>query len=390
MVFTPAEARQVLSGMRGDVSWLPDGRLIFQMAETGSVNALEDTCNFWTMQFDPHTGKPTEEPKRLANWTGFCISKANVTADGKRLAFLASSGHLTAYVADLEAGGKRVVNPRHFVRDEGDNVIADWTPDGGTVIVDHNQGDQYSLYKQPLGAETPDPIVAPTPGALVWALVSPDGQWVITVVAPIPRRPTEPKQVMRVPITGGTPQLMFQVRGGSSISCARPPSSLCGVAEQSEDGKQMIVTALDAVKGRGSELARFNLDPDFNPQISILVWSISPDGTRLAAARGLAGPIEIRSLTGQPTQVIQARDLTHIRFLIWAADGKGLFVTNKTKDGADILHLDLTGNTDLIWRSVGERGTYGSQSNVFPSPDGRHLAIKDFQQTANMWMMEDF
>ena len=152
----------------------------------------------------------------------------------------------------------------------------------------------------------------------------------------------------------------------------------------------MIVTALDPLKGKGGELARFTLGADFDVQVSGLVWSISPDGSRLAAAHGLAGPIEIRSLRGQPTQVIQAKELSHIRFLIWAADGKGFFVTNKTKDGADIVHLDFEGNTNLIWRSIGERGSNGSQSNAFPSPDGRHIAIKDWQQSGNMWMMENF
>src|SRR5215469_3598689 len=115
----PDETRQLFQDVRGDLWWLPDGRAIYQVVEPSTgVTAFQDTCNFWARRFDSRTGKPVEPAKRLTNWTGFCISNANATADGKRLAFVASSGHMTSYVADLEAGGKRVVNPRHFIRDE--------------------------------------------------------------------------------------------------------------------------------------------------------------------------------------------------------------------------------------------------------------------------------
>src|SRR5262249_31706592 len=158
------------------LSWLPDGRIIYQVGDSGSGFALlQNTCNFWTMKFDANTGKPIEKPKRLTSWTGFCIGNANATADGKRLAFLAASGHQTGYVADLEVGGKEIVNLRHFTLDEADDGIMDWTADSKTVIIAQGRGDNYGLYKQRLNAETPEPIVASAPGAgLEQALVSPD------------------------------------------------------------------------------------------------------------------------------------------------------------------------------------------------------------------------
>jgi hypothetical protein len=51
---------------------------------------------------------------------------------------------------------------------------------------------------------------------------------------------------------------------------------------------------------------------------------ISPDGTRLAVSRGPEGPIRILSLRGQPTQVIDLKELNKMLFQYWAADGKGL------------------------------------------------------------------
>ena len=213
--------------------------------------------------------------------------------------------------------------------------------------------------------------------------MSPDGKWVIAHVYPIPG-PSAREPLMRVPNTGGLPELIFTVRPSSQFSCARPPSTLCAVAEQTEDRKQMIITSFDPVKGRGPELSRFDIDPDLDLNVDNLLWNISPDGTRLVAARGPEGPIQIRSLLGGPTQVIRAKGLNRMRLLAWAADGKGLFVTNVTNSGGEILHLDLKGNAKVLWKCNSARCFGG------PSPDGRHLAIYDWKLSANMWLMENF
>jgi hypothetical protein len=291
-----------------------------------------------------------------------------------------------SYVADLEAGGTRLVNSRRFTLEEGgDDLIFDWTADSKTVIVGLNRGDHYELYKQLLSSDTPEPLVASEAGGLLeQAQVSPDGKWVIAQVYPLPGGPTQPNKIIRVPLSGGTPEVIFTVREGSVVWCARAPSNLCGVAEQSENGNEMIITTFDVIQGRGRELARVEIDPDYDTRVNNLLWNVSPDGTRLALAPGPAGPIEIRSLRGQPTQVIRAKDLNHLHVLIWAADGNGLFVSKVTKGGNEILHVDLQGNTHLLWKSIGWP-TFAS-----PSQDGRYLAINAFQQTANMWMMENF
>ena len=385
-VFTPEEAKQVFPGLRGDLSWLPDGRMIYQVGDPASgFSSLQDTCNFWTMRFDVHTGKPVEKPKQLTNWTGFCISNANVTADGKRLAFLASSGgYGTTYMADVVAGRTRIVNKRHFTLDEADDAVTDWT-DSKTVIIVHNRGDHYELYKQLLKMDTPEPIVTAAPGAVENAVASADGKWVIVQVWPVSGGPSALVPIMRVPLRGGLPEQLFQVREGSLISCAKAPSNLCTVAEQSDDRKQMIITAFDAVKGRGPEMARFEVDPNIDTS-RYLQGHISPDGTHLLALRGQKGPIEIRSLRGGAAQVIHPKGVDNLLIVSWAADGKGLFVTNGTKDGSELFHMDLRGNTRLLWKSRSSERRCGA----VPSPDGHHLAIYDSQKSANMWIMENF
>jgi hypothetical protein len=77
---------------------------------------------------------------------------------------------------------------------------------------------------------------------------------------------------------------------------------VCLVAEESQDRKAMIVTNFDPVRGRGAELARFELNNPANIGDSVehvLLFDISPDGNRLAVSRSEQGPIEIRSLHGK-------------------------------------------------------------------------------------------
>jgi serine/threonine protein kinase len=380
-VLAPSETKQIT----GDLSWLPDGRLMYAVKEP---QAFGDNCNYWTIRLDPHTGKPIERPKRITNWAGFCMGSASVTADGKRLAFQERYGHGIAYVADLEGNGTRIRNPVHFTRDEGDDDINGWTADSKAVILIFNRGDHYQLYSQSLNSDTPEPIVsAGAGGVLESALMSPDGKWVIIQLYPNPgpEGPSTFAQLMRVPSTGGSPELIFPMRDWSSSFCARPPSNTCAVAEPTKDWKQMIVTIFDPVKGGGLELARFDIDP--NRQNQYCLCDLSPDGTRLVAAPGSKGPIQILSLRGQPTQLVPAKGLGDLAFLHWTGDGKGLLATNKTNRGGEFLHVDLQGNTKVLWKCGG-----GGPTSCFglSSPDDRHLAVDDWKQSANMWMMENF
>ena len=151
---------------------------------------------------------------------------------------------------------------------------------------------------------------------------------------------------MRVPITDGSPELIFSARAESTLSCARAPHNLCAVTEASEDHKQAIVTAFDPVEGRGQELFRFDLDLDSDRWFC----EISPDGLRLAVSGGPEGPMRILSLRGQPAQLIRAKNLKNMWTLHWAADGKGLFVSSRSDTVPVLFHVDLQGNTLALWK----------------------------------------
>ena len=70
---------------------------------------------------------------------------------------------------------------------------------------------------------------------------------------------------------------------------------------------------------------------------------------------------------------------------MWTADGKGLYVDsdNDVPEGAALLHVDLHGNANVMWKHL-------LPQFVAPSPDGRHLAFSGTTFDTNIWMIENF
>ncbi len=94
---------------------------------------------------------------------------------------------------------------------------------------------------------------------------------------------------MRVPVSAGPAELMTTVNPHRPPACANSPATLCAIAEQSQDLKQLIFTRLDPLNGRGHELTRFDINPG-----GYHVWALSPDGTRMALFdENVQGPIHI-------------------------------------------------------------------------------------------------
>jgi hypothetical protein len=172
--------------------------------------------------------------------------------------------------------------------------------------------------------------------------------------------------------------MVSNVRRNAQVLCARPPSHVCAIAEPTDDQRQLIITELDPMKGRGGTLTRFALDPKDRG------WflDLSPDGTRIAAIRGPSGPIYILPMSGStPEAELRVKDWTDLRSLNWAADGNSLFV-GAGGDGT-ILHVDLRGNAAVLQKNAFLFG-------VKASPDGKHLAIPEHTMDRNLWMLENF
>jgi eukaryotic-like serine/threonine-protein kinase len=351
---------------------LPDGRTIFPARTSG----VTDNCDFWIMRHDLQTGKMVEKARRLTNWTGFCMEPTSVTADGKKLAFLQTVGHVMNYTAELH-GGARISNLRPFTLSDSMDWLYDWTADSKTLIFSSDRDGHSGLYKQSLNADRPQLLVA---DAKPWwrPKVSPDGKWVLYVHSQSDD-PSSPRQLMRVPIGGGTPQAVFPLQPRQTGPfCSRSPSNVCVILEGTEDGKEAVVKAFDPVKGLGAELTRSAQDPNTDNCCA----ELSPDGTRIAVVLGSPGRIKIVSLRDGVTREIRLKNSISPKFSPWAPDGKSLFVS-----AADValLRVSLDGQVQPLIENHAPDVVF-----ALPSPDGRHLAINANGAGRNMWMMENF
>jgi WD40 repeat protein len=135
-----------------------------------------------------------------------------------------------------------------------------------------------------------------------------------------------------------------------------------------------------ASNGRGHELARFDINPKGN-----YFWALSPDGNRIALMNTAEGPIRILSLRGMAPLHVSVKGWNTLDSVAWAADGTGLFVSSRVQQGSVLLHVDLRGNAQILWKEEGSLGTY-----AILSPDGRHLAIRSWTLESNIWTMENF
>jgi DNA-binding winged helix-turn-helix (wHTH) protein/Tol biopolymer transport system component len=360
-----------------DWNWLPDGRFIYATREQA---AIAETCNFWEVRLDMETGKPIGMPRKLTNWAGFCMTSAGVTADSKRLAFLKWQYRTSTYVADLEASGSHIGKPIHFTLTESLDLPVGWTADSKAILIMSSRSGHWGIYKQSLNNDTAEPLLTGLHEVRT-PRVSPDGNWFLYGVPTFPGDESRARSIMRIPLTGGAPQLVVTARPHSHVLCARSPATLCVIGEPTEDRKQIILTAFDPVKGRGVELIKFDLDPDDDRW----VLDLSPDGTRIAATRKPEGPIYILSLNGQPTREINVKGRKGMLSLDWAADGNGLYVSAEAPLGAELLYVDFQGNWQFLWKNRA-----GNYTGGLPSPDGRNLAIVGQGFDGNIWMMNNF
>jgi serine/threonine protein kinase/DNA-binding winged helix-turn-helix (wHTH) protein len=367
-LFPPSEMKNLY-----EMVWLHDGRFVYGVRES---DALGDVCNYWVTRIDWTTGRQLDPPRRLTNWTSFCATGGNVSLDDKRLTFVGWSTRKQVNLADSLGGGARIRNPKRFTVDESDNFLLAWAADSRSVIFSSNRSGKDAIYQQELTEDTPHLI---TDARMYMARVTPDGKWLVGKMDN-EEGPNTSHVLIRTPIAGGSAEPIFSISDSAFPLCARSPSNLCVIAERDSHKNRMVITSFDPIKGRGTELLSFMLDPQASG-----LCDLSPDGSKIAAIVGRDEPIKVFSLQGQPEYVVPARGLARKMFLSWAADGKGLFVTHEGNAGPELVYVDVKGVAMVLWKNNVE-----IQPQSLQSPDGRYLAIQDSIYNGNMWLMENF
>jgi Tol biopolymer transport system component len=360
-------------GLR-DMNWLSDGRLIYV---GGEQYIHEMSCNLFEARIDSRTGKLLGKPHQLTNWAGFCVTTLSATANSKKLAFNRSSGSSVVYVADFDSARLRLSQPRRLTFTDDMSAPTGWTPDNASVFVRSNREGSWGIYKQPLAGGASKPMATGLRDVSRATPVSPDGKWLIY------GSPDEFRSTMRwvrTPLFGGPAEQIAESRG--VVLCPYTSAASCVTAELTANGKEVIFRTLDPIEGGGRKLARFN-----DEHANEFGFDLSSDGSTIVLFRQLDNRLRLLSLRDNfAIADVPIKGDVHVETISWTPNGKGWFVSNQKQGGADLLHIDLHGNSHNLWHRDGW--------NVFlwtrPSPDGRHLAIQGRAANSNMWMMENF
>ncbi len=364
-------------------SWLPGGRFVYLMHEAEEVRGGE---NLWEVQVDTKTGKPVSNPRRITNWAETGIVHFNAILDGKQLAVTKATDQEHVYVGELEGGGRRLKNLRPLTLEESSDSPCHWMPDGKAVLFGSNRNGTWGIYEQGLDQTTAQPVVT-GPDYKDEAVVSPDGSWILYLSTAPGSTATTPVRIMRVPTSGGAPQLELEGRGIDYLACARSPATLCVFSEESPDRKQVIFSAFDPSQDhRTRELTRISL----KPPVIVYGWDLSPDGSHLAWTQWdwQGGRIQILPLAGGEVREVNVGGWDSLRRLFWAADGRGLFVSTDTNAGYTLLYVDLEGRSQVLWQQ--RFPTAWVEGRGIPSPDGRSLAMVAPSTDNNVWLLENF
>jgi len=362
-----------------DFCWLPGGRIVYSRLET----QFSPDCNLWQIGVD-RSGMPTGKPQRITQWAGSILYGLSVSADGKRLGLGKGTWQSQVYLGELTAGGTRMNPPRRLTNDEANDFPSGWTADSKSVLLTSDRNGARGIFKQGIGQDTAEPVVAGSQHNTGWPGLSADGAWMLYRELPKVIQPSTPLPLMRIPVRGGVPQLVLESRNSYGFWCARAPASLCAVLEASPDQKLFTLTAFDPLKGRGKVLTTIAKDPSHD-----YAAALSPDGSTFAISRTREAEIHIRllPLSGGSESDIRVKGWPNLAdSLEWSPDGKGLYCVSRSPQGDTLLYVDLKGIAQPLWQHKGwAGGTW-----AVPSPDGRYLAIGSGVLTNNVWMLEGF
>jgi DNA-binding winged helix-turn-helix (wHTH) protein/Tol biopolymer transport system component len=356
---------------------LPDGRLVYSRNE---VISGQSGASLLEANTDPSSGKVVGKPRQLARWPGCSISALSVTNDGKHLVALKGLAQADVYVGDIVE--HRLENPRRLTFNDRDDFASDWTPDSHYVLFASNRNGSMDIFRQGVGERTAEALIAGPEDKLSLHL-SPDGQWLMYFAFPGGYAAAKAPLLMRVPLSGGPPQLVFKARPGSDFRCLKAPTTMCVLSEW--ENKQLVFYALDPTRGKGQELASQEIAS--GPEIVESNWDLSPDGSRIALAipEGPPARIRILSLASGTLQDIRVTGWSAFQSMEWAADGKGWFVASRSAAANTLLFVDPQGHAYPLRQTAGGYDTY-----AIPSPDGHRLAFLEYTTADNAWMIENF
>ena len=391
--------------LRYGLAWTRDGRIFFSEAE---APPNQGESNVWFVRVDKN-GQREGDPQRLTSGPDW-KPVINASEDGKRVLFIRTNIVPTIYVADLSAKTREIVKLERLTLDERSNRPYEWSVDGKSVFYLSFREEGSRIYRQEIGAATPEQIpgVRSSPNILrlnpegteiLYSAERPDSaeaqngaakQSTTSAAQNGPKAedsaaPFDARRVglMRIPTGGGTAKVLLEASGVNNFQCARAPAKECIFSQFTKDG--LLFIEFDAKSG---EKKRQVLRVD-EPEWQYYNWSLSPDGRMLALAKEhRAAETEIRLVPtrGGAERILHVKDWQGVTTLDWAADGKTLWASAMLRGEARaLINIDLQGHARVVLQE-----TKPYMGWAIPSRDGKKLALWESAGGSNAWTLQEF
>jgi Tol biopolymer transport system component/DNA-binding winged helix-turn-helix (wHTH) protein len=375
------DLRRILSSarLRSALAWTPDGRLIYSLSEL-PPSSQNDT-NLWAVRVDSRGVRTWGTPTRLTNGADAKV-RASISADGKKLIFVRGVDSAGVYVTEVAGSGSRLSPLERLSLDERRNFPYTWTPDGKSVIFTSDRDGVFHLFKQAADQPAPDLLVGGEQSVIL-ARLNAESSAILYALNPEPSDAERRIRMMRLPLTGGTPQFVLQDPGINNFQCARAPATVCVLSEFT--GNQLEFFSFNEATGEKKPLTRIE-----GPEWYLQNWTLSPDGSMLAMSKKhrVPGPAAIRLyfLADGKEKMLTLKNWSGIASIDWAANGRSIWASASSPAGMQaLLNVDLHGQARAVLQEPEKQLGW-----AIPSADGRHLAIWQSSGSSNAWLLEGF
>ncbi len=393
------------------VAWMRDGRLLFSLSEE-PPNQVES--NVWALHIDGRTGEPVGKPERITSGPD-AKPLESVSTDGKRMAFIRTNIVPTVYITQVNQRTKQIAPLQRLTMDELSNRPYEWTPDGKGVLYVSNHDGAFHIFRQDIDATTPEQVVG-TPYSTNILRLNPEGTEIFftselpavesqdssgqaqtqAAVKPDGKNPTEPEtghefrsrlmRMMHVPLSGGTPQVLFEEPGINNFQCARAPSQACLFSKFVKGA--MVFFKFDPSSGATKEWIRAS---DASPEWEGYNWTLSPDGKMVALSKGkmhvsTGADIRLVRLEGGAERVLHIEGWAGLSTIDWAADSRSLWASARLRgETRTLVNIDLQGHTKTVLEEKTPHVGW-----AIPSRDGKRLAVLEAVGNSNVWLLDGF
>jgi DNA-binding winged helix-turn-helix (wHTH) protein/Tol biopolymer transport system component len=352
---------------------LPDGRMEYVTGEAFANAQIE--ISTLSVRTDPNTGHFLSKPQVETRLSASNAEGLSASRDGSKVAVIMNRIKPDIFTASLQRDAPgalpTIKDIQRLTYDVYDSYPHAWTPDGAVLYETYSHG-KTAIFKQKIAETTPH-LLAELPSAVAMPQLSPDGKWVLFMqfaTTPYPRA------IYRVPVTGGQPELVPASGPIEEFHCPSAPNAPC-VLREAIDHDAFAYYALDPIKGMGKLLTRTAWEPSLLGD-----WSVSPDGSTVAAAGhdALHPSIHLIKLDGASGDAknLPVNGYGTTQGVNWTQDGHALFVETRGEDGYDLIYVDLSGH---------ERALYKSPLLLWavPSLDGKNIAFPVYTTNTNVW-----